>query len=480
MEQRNYLGIYTSQSGSTAVILRAKGSGFSVLGCFSLKRQTEDEGANYSSASAIAGECAKRDIAFSEIVVALDCAQITQHNLNVGFTDPKQIAQTIRFDAEEALATDTSDLAIAFNITKTDASGSSVTVFASEKKLLADSIAELQANNMDPVTIEPDSICLARYLQQTVATGEKSNALFAIISARTCYLITFSRGTGKANVRTFFVGSSQNITEVLARQIRLTTASMSESEPPNLVMVTDTTGKVDCDSMREKLGFEIQSFDLAEAANIEPDQQSEYDSVVDFAIACGASFGQLSKGTFVNFRSDFMPYQGRKLLIQKTLKILSISVTALMIIVGLYFQLQVFKTNRYVSRLHKKVQKQYAAVMFDKKIPSEGAVSKLGREVTKIQKIKSGLLSAAGEESVSAKLTFVLEAFNKAPKNINLKIDTITISAKTITIVGNTNARPSTLKLFDSVKKHPKLKMSQSTYELKSGRDKFRITVLPE
>ena len=47
-----------------------------------------------------------------------------QHNVHSKFNDPKQIAATVRFDAEEALATDISDLAIAFKITSSNQAGS--------------------------------------------------------------------------------------------------------------------------------------------------------------------------------------------------------------------------------------------------------------------------------------------------------------------------------------------------------------------
>ena len=469
MESKNCLGIHISENKATAVLLAAKSSGFVPVDCFSvnIQSQDEEEDSGRPLAELLAKACNEKDLVFSETAVAIDCAQFTQHNIHTAFTDPKQIGQTIRFDAEEALATDTTELAIAFNIIKTDATGSNVTVFSAEKTILSDLITDLQTNNMDPVTVEPDVICLARYLQSNINLAKDSKPLFAVLSERVCYLVKFSQEENKTNVRTFHVSSSQNMTDLLARQILLSIAADGDTEFTDILMLSDAANKVDCGLLEEKLSIGVQPFDLAESV-ITP----------DFAIAYGVAIGQLTKTNYVDFRRDFLPYQGRKLIMQKTIKALSISATVLIIAVGLYFQLQVFKTNRYLSQLNKKINQQYAAAMFNKKIPPEGVVSRLGREITKIQKIKSGLLSAAGEESISAKLTFVLEAFNNAPANIDLNINTITITTKTITIAGDTNRRKNTLRLFDSIKKHQKLKISQSTYELKAGRDKFRITVL--
>ena len=109
---------------------------------------------------------------------------------------------------------------------------------------------------------------------------------------------------------------------------------------------------------------------------------------------------------------------------------------------------------------------------------SREAVRALGGELRRIRDVKSGQLSARGEESVSAKLTSVLKAFNKCAAQTNLQIDKISITAKSIRIEGDTSSRKNTLKLFEAIK--GKLEVLQYRYDLKGGRDNFTLTVTPK
>jgi hypothetical protein len=113
-------------------------------------------------AGIIAQGCADRNFKFSEISVALDCSMFMQHTVHSEFKDPKQIAATVRFDTEEALATDITNVAVAFEIASSDETGSQLTVFTSERQILSEVLDALQRYNLDPVNIEPDVHCLSR------------------------------------------------------------------------------------------------------------------------------------------------------------------------------------------------------------------------------------------------------------------------------------------------------------------------------
>jgi hypothetical protein len=111
--------------------------------------------------------------------------------------------------------------------------------------------------------------------------------------------------------------------------------------------------------------------------------------------------------------------------------------------------------------------------------PAEPIASKLKREYNRILKIKSGQI-AGDDQSVTAKLTFLFEAISKAPSNIDLNIHTISLTAKTMRIIGDTNRRKSTLALFKAIKDHPKFKVSQQNLKQSGNRDTFTITLDPK
>lgn len=487
MEGSNYLGIYLSKGTATAVCL----SGRSILGCFSVTIKETDKQKPEELVRLITEGCAARGLKFSDVAVALDCSMFMQHNVRSKFNDPKQIASTVRFDAEEVLGMDITELAIAFKVTSSNQAGSSLTVFTAPKKQLSDILISLQSNNIDPVTIEPDVNCLSRFILQNIslpsASGETSpsggpdlHSLFCVLSDSNGYFIAFADSRETLAMRTFLVRPAQDRNELLAREVPVTTVLVETDKPVNCIKVFDSTASVNYQQLGERLGIEAGSVDLVEAAATSPEALADCASPVGFAIAYGAALSHLEKAQSVNFRNDFMPYQGKKVRLQKAIKFSSISLAVLMLAAGVYFHLQLWQENNYRNRLSRKFEKQYSAVMFGKKpLAKSNPVKKLAGELKRIESVKKGLSSVTGEESISAKLTLVLEAFNRCAARTNLNIDSITISTKTISIAGDTSSKENTLKLFDAIRESG-LEILQQYLDAKGGRDNFSITVAPK
>jgi hypothetical protein len=105
------------------------------------------------------------------------------------------------------------------------------------------------------------------------------------------------------------------------------------------------------------------------------------------------------------------------------------------------------------------------------------AVRKLGGLLRRIESERKGLIT--DEESVSSKLTLVLNAFNKCATQTNLNIKSISITARDIGITGDTSNRRNTLAFFDTVRKSG-LEISKEAFGAKGARDTFTITVVPK
>ena len=489
MESQNYLGIYISKDTATVVCLALIGRHEKVLGCFSVSVDEQEQAKLQVLAGLIARGCAERNLEFSEVSAALDCAMFMQHSVHSEFTDPKQIAATVKSDTEEALATDIADVALAFEITSSGQAGSELTVFTAQRKILSEVLLSLQQYNLDPVTIEPDVNCLSRLIaaKASSAQSRQPGTLFGILSGRNGYLIapTVSTGAGPqkaSTTRTFLVGPTQNRGALLTREVLVTAALVGGGEPINHLKVFDSAGTVDHQQLGEKLGHDkIEGVDWL-AAEAESRNTADCADTVDFAIAYGAAMAHSEKGQGhrVDFRDDFSPFQGKKIKMQKALKFAAISVTGLLIFVGLYFQTQLFTINKYRRALSDKFAKDYKAVMLGQKPPEDvkSAVRKLGSELRRIRDAKKGLITIKGEKSISSKLTLVLTAFNKCAAQTNLNIKTISITARDIIIIGDTSSRPNTLKFFNTVKNNG-LEISREFFELKGASDTFSITVVP-
>ncbi|MHC4185297.1 MAG: hypothetical protein ACYSR4_05120, partial [Planctomycetota bacterium] len=315
MDGQNYLGIYLSKESATVVCLDSQGRGRNVLGCFSVSLQEQQERDISSDmaelARLIAEGCARRELVFSEVAVALDSAMFMQHNIHSEFKDPKQIAQTVRFDTEEALSADISDVALTFKMNSSDEGGSELTVFTSQKKILSDILLSLQSNNIDPLTVEPDVYCLSRFISQKVSGPEDSSSLFGILGRRSGYFVGPAKPQQTPPVRTFLVGRTRDRTGLLARQAPLVVALFGAQEPISNLKVFDSVDSVNCQQLGQRLGMETGSVDFVGAAAADPQLLADCADAVDFAVAYGAALAHWEKMQSVNFRSDFMPYQGR-------------------------------------------------------------------------------------------------------------------------------------------------------------------------
>jgi len=479
MDGQNYLGIYLGKSTATVVCLNLHGRQKSLVGCFSVSVEQQDD-KQQQLANLVAEGCAARGFEFEQAVVALDCEMFMQHKVHSEFSDPKQIAATVRFDTEEALAADISNAAIAFKVVSIAPEGSNLTVFTAQHKILSEIIVSFQNSSIDPVSIEPDVNCLSRFLSRNVIGTKFASepAFFALFSNTNGYVVVFSQNHRELAMRTFLSGPAQGKEQVLIREVPLTLALIDSEETVNCLKVFDSTGSVDYRQLNEKLGIEADFLDLAGCAPVKPENLAECDNLVAFAIAYGAGLAHLEKAQNVNFRNDFMPYMGKKLKLQKTLKFMSISLVVFLISLGLYLQIKLMQKNRPTKQLREQFAGQYSAIMMGQPIPEKiSPLDKLKGEVRRIVNVKSGRLSVTGEQSVTAKLTLVLAAFNKCASQTDLKVDKITVTSKNISITGSTSGRKNTLKLFEEIKKGG-LKILDYRYDLEGGRDVFAVKVL--
>jgi hypothetical protein len=480
LEQQKCLGIYWTRNGATAVLATFEGQALQLWNCFTVMVPPPAEGQERQSlAQLISAACMERQLVFDEVAVAIDCGMFTQHNVHSDFTTARQIAQTIRFDAEEALATDASKLAISFNITGSDGSGSEVCVYSADRAAMMDILADLQNNKFDPIAMEPDVSCLVRFIQYAFMPQAGTHPLYALLGRTFGYFIAAGQTPSNWKVRTFIIGANQDRGALAAREIPMTLAALNTADAVDSLWLFDDTNFLSVQKMGEETGLSAEQMDLVRVMEPVTAGMTEHPAPVDFAIACGAALGHLTK-TRIDFRQDFMPYLGKRILFEKTLKMLSISVILMLLAVGLYFQLRLYKANSYLNTVRQNMKNEYVAV-FGKAAPSgTNMLNKLKSEAIRVQKIKSGQLSASGEASVSALLTYVFEALNAAPSQVQVNIDYITVGARSIMIAGDTASRDNTIALFNAFDAHQHLKTSQPSYDFKSGRDQFKVTILPK
>jgi hypothetical protein len=477
LEQSRCLGIYVEPDKATVVLAARAGGKIEIIERFCIAAPEGQQSFSFAqTAKDIAAACQEKQLVFADIAVAVDCRLYRQQILHSEFTEPRQIAQTIKFDAEEALAVNAAETAVAFEIAAKGLSGSEVTVFAVSASVMSEIILALQNSKLDPVTVEPDSICLRRMVQQMPGWNEDPKPMWMAISKNKCFIISPSGQKGNASVRAFLTGTGQSRGALFARETMLTIAAVGASWQGRKIMVYDSVSQVDVEALAQQSGLAVETFDPPETIAAKTEQLPECDNL-DVMIAAGAAAGMLVKGEKVDFRPFFLPYQGKKAILEKTIKILSVSMATLFIILGIFGHLQYYRTNNDRNRLKEKFRAEYAIAMTGAKFTKGSeAVRKLKSEINRIKDVKSGMLSTAGEDSAEARFTFLFEALNSVPKDVDIEIEKIAVTTKTMNITGSTSSR-GYLQLFAAIDKHPKLARGQSSYQSKDNRDQFRLTI---
>jgi hypothetical protein len=483
----NFLGIYLAKDHATVVCLAQQGRERKFVNCFTVSVEQSEQSGCQALAQRIAAVCAERQIKFAEAALALDCAMFMQHTIHSEFSDVKKIIQTVRFDTEEALGTDASDVAIAFKIDSIDKNGSNLSAFTAQKTLLADLLGALATNNIDPVSVEPDVNCLARFVCQNISVSPDSRPMFAFLSRRNGYFISPVASpwqgispTPAASMRTFLLNASQNRNDTLVKQVSITTALIHTTGTVNRLEIFDAADSVNYDEIARKLKVGSGRIDLTGAAKLPSEALADCPDPVEFAIAWGAAAANLDLPSSASFRSDFMPYQGRKLRLQQTLKIFAAAAVILMFAAGLYGLMQAIQINKYRASLRAKFSKEFSAVMFGEKMPSKtkDATKKIETAIRRVKEAQKGY-SATGEEAVAGKLSLVLESLNKCAAPTKLNIDNFSVTDKAITVSGDTPGSDSTLKVFDAFKQTG-LNVLQQRITTDKGRSTFSVTVEPK
>ena len=134
-----------------------------------------------------------------------------------------------------------------------------------------------------------------------------------------------------------------------------------------------------------------------------------------------------------------------------------------------------------MRQVRKKFADDYFAVLpGEKELPAlKKAVGKLKGELNRIKNLKKGRLNFEGRTSSTARLVMILQAFNKAGKSTDLKVDSISISPRSISISGDTRNTRATLELRKKLEAEG-LEIVNESIEEKAGRGVFNLTVTPK
>lgn len=474
MEPTTSIGLYVSRQRAAAIRLSSQGPG--VLG--DGLAIVPVEGDSTQTIALAAARQIRQWGGAEQVFVALDCSYYTQYTLQSEFSDARQIESTIKFDAEEAAATDAVNLAVAFGITAPLPTGSEVTAFTADRQTATDILLDLQEGGIDPVMIEPDAVCLARALEHSVKLSEHPDTLYILTAEHNGYLIQPGKSGFAPKLRSFLLAAGQDRTAALIREALLAITGWDETHPLKKIVFLESCEGIDKQKLAERTGLEVRTESAIAKLSFESGTQRPLPTG-DLLIAAGACLSSVDKGYVSDFRRDFMPYQGKRRAMESSLRVVSISLAVFLAAIAVFFQAKTYRYNSYTRQVKAKLAEEYRGVMYGVNPPStENVNSRLKRTLVNAKRAQEGL-GPGDDKSVPARLTFLFEAINNSPKTVDVDIQQIAVSERSMRVKGDTNSRKSTLDLFESIKKNPKLKFGSERLGMVGARDTFEITLEP-
>jgi len=319
---------------------------------------------------------------------------------------------------------------------------------------------------------------LARYGRAPEAAGQTT--LYALLSDRRGYLVMMPESRQPSILRTFLVGSAQERTALLARETLVTTALADSGQTVGQLQVCDADGGIVIDSLQGGTGLKAGVCDPAALAGPSAGEGRDGLNPVDFALACGAALAPAEKDDTVSLRNDHLPYLGRKRKVQNAVRLLSISMTMLLLALGVYVHSNLIRVNQQRQAVRDKLEEDYLQVMpGEKKLPvlMGQAVEKLRYALSRVKQEKKG--EGGDQDSVSAKLTQILRGLNACARQVDLNIDSITITASSTIITGDTSSRQNTANIMKEALQKEGLAFGPITARPEGQRDAFTITLMP-
>lgn len=472
MEPTTSIGVYLSRQRAAAVRLSDKEPG--ALGD-AMEIVPLDGDATQTIALAAARQIRQWGGA-EQIFVAMDSSYYTQYSLQSEFADARQVESTIKFDAEEAAATDAVNLAVAFSITGLLPTGSEVIAFTADRQTVTDILLDLQEGGVDPAMMEPDAVCLARVLEHTLRPSEHPDTLFMLLTDRSGYLLVPGPAGYAPKLRSFLLPDGAQRTAMLIREVLLSRTGWDEAHPLKKVVFLESSEGIDTQKLTERTGLEIRTESAIDKLSFEAGTEHSLPSG-ELLIAAGAVLAAIDKGHSADFRRDFMPYQGKRRAMEASLRIASVSLAVFLAAIAVFFQAKAYRYNSYTRTVKSNLAQEYRGVMYGVNPPTAEAVnSRLRRTLVNAKRAQEGL-GTGDDKSVPARLTFLFEAVNNTPAAVDLAIQQIAVTERSMRVKGDTNSRKSTLDLFESIKKHPKLKFGSERLGMVGARDTFEFTL---
>ncbi len=472
MAKHSCLGIHYCPNGAAAVLVKKQGDTFATVSAFKI---VPDASASDASPTALLEQLARqvhqKHSRISSVSLALGSRLYQTLFCHTHFTENRQLRQTLRFDIEEDIASDSENLTLCYHKLPVSGPGSDLLVYTLDRDKIRELLPCFEQVNLDALRAEPDVTAWQHYLSHQEDIPHAIPAVFVAWTFSSLYILAMDKEQRPILTRSFVCASAGQAHEILLRELQRSLAPLPEAQQPaHLYYHAGSFTRDQIQQIETRLSIPCRSLSEADAVS---------------AFAAGAAIGWLAKQDAPDFRLDHLPSKTYRSARHKALYGLSAAMVFLLL--SLLFVLNAH-TDKYKHRFEKaNAQMNEAYTSAFGKQP-DGSV-----DIPRAMRNKHRLLRSANRSqsdealSDSASHTFmlVMQALASLGEYFDLKIDLLRLNPKDVRLTGSIPNLKEFEKLENAIKQQPALNVSSWDYDPsttvgKKSQREFNMTILKQ
>ncbi len=472
MAKHSCLGIYYCPNGVTAVLVKKQGDTFSTVSTFKI---VPDASASDTSPTVLLEQLAQqvhqKHSRISSVSLALGSQLYQTLFCHTHFTENRQLKQTLRFDIEEDIASDSENLALCYHKLPVSGAGSNLLVYTLDRDKIRELLPCFEQVNLDALRAEPDVTSWQHYLSHQEDIPPAMPTVFVAWAFSSLYILALDKDQQPILTRSFVCASASQAHEVLLTELQRSLAPLPEAQQPSHLFYHSGSFTRD----------QIQQIEIR--LSISCRSLSEEDAVSAFA--AGAAIGWLEKQDTPDFRRDKLPSKTYLSARQKALYGLSAAMVFLLL--SLLFVLTAH-TGKYKNRFKEadaQMKTAYTSVFGKAPSASVYIPRAINGKYNRMRRTSRNQTAETLSDSASYTFMLVMQALARLGENFDLKIDMLRLTPKDVRLAGSIGNLKDFEKLRNAITQQPALNVSNwdfdpSTPVEDKPRREFNMTILKQ
>jgi len=472
LAKHSCLGIHYCPNGVAAVLVKKQGDKFSTVSTFKI---VPDGSASDTSPTELLEQLARqvhqKHSRISSVSLTLGSRLYQTLFCHTHFTENRQLKQTLRFDIEEDVASDSENLTLCYHKLPVSGSGSDLLVYTLDRDKIRELLPCFEQVNLDALRAEPDVAAWQHYLSHQEDIPQAEPSVFVAWAFSNLYILALDTERRAILTRSFVCASASQAHEVLLTELQRSLAPLSEAQQPtHLFYHAGSFTRDQIQQIETRLSIPCRSLSEADAVS---------------AFAAGAAIGWLEKKDAPDFRRDYLPSKTYLSAHNRALYGLSAAMACLLL--SLLFVLHAH-TGKHKERLQKadaRITEAYTSVFGKEPTSSVYIPRAINGKYNRVRRTSRSQSDETLSDSASHTFMLVMQALASLGENFDLKIDLLRINPKDVRLTGSIGNLKEFEKLKNAITQQPALNVSNWDFDPATSvedkpRREFNMTILKQ